>query len=216
MQCARTTIVNSRGFSIIEVLVVVGIMSVISLGLMTLISNQRSEIQAIDEKMAVQSIQVQLRNVLSSTPFCGCFIGAHTFNYSTLTWNTFPTSVASSYDSTCTPIGAAFLNVGSNVSPKLLTTSMSLQNVTETITGSGNFTANLTVEFDQNLLKRSLKPVSVPMYFTINMTDPIAARRLSSCFSVAPASAVDLSTLCGDIGGVYNAAVTPPCQPTYQ
>ena len=62
---------NSRGFSIVEVLVAIGIMSIIGLGMATMIANQNKEAGALDEKMALQSLQTQIMNVLSSPTFCG-------------------------------------------------------------------------------------------------------------------------------------------------
>lgn len=208
---------NSRGFSIVEVLVTLGIMSVITMGMMTLVTNQTTDIKAIDEKMALQGVQTQVSNVLSSPAFCGCFISgttARTFNYSAApkVWNTFPTSIASSYDGACAAVGAAFLTVGTALEARLMPTGMSLQNITETTAGSGNFSANLVLTFDQTLLTRSRKNLSVPMYFTLNMADPIAARRLGTCSSAA-AAPIDLPTLCNQINGAYNGTT---CEPTYQ
>ena len=207
--------VNSSGFSIVEVLVALGIMSIVTMGMMTLITNQTKDIQGIDEKMALQGVQTQVSNVLSSSAFCGCFIGTtRTFDYSASpkVWNTFPTSIASSYDGTCAAVGAAFLTVGTNLSPRLLPTGMSLQNINETTAGSGNFSANLILQFDQALLTNSRKSLSVPMYFSVNMADPVAARRLATCASAASAP-VNLPTLCTQMNGFYNGTT---CEPTYQ
>lgn len=210
--------ISKNGFSIIEVLVAIGIMSFVSIGIATLITNQSTNIQALDEKMAMQNIQTQVMNVLSSTTYCKCFIGAtRTFDYSgTQTWNSFPTSVAGAFDAACAPLGGAFLTVGTPYAPKLTPTGLTLQNITETVAGSGNFSANLQITFDQSLLTRSRKNLNVPMYFTLNMGDPASARHVNTCAAVAASAFIDLSTLCGDIGGVYNAAATPKCQPTYQ
>lgn len=210
------SLTNSRGFSIVEVLVALGIMSVVTLGMMTLITNQFTEIKGIDEKMALQGIQTQVSNVLSSPAFCGCFIGTtRTFDYSATpkVWNTFPTSIASSYDGACAALGVAFLTVGTALEARLMPTEMSMQNITETTAGSGNFSANLVLSFDQTLLTRSRKSLSLPMYFTVNMTDPIAARRLGTCSSVAAAAPINLPTLCTQMNGFYNGTT---CEPTYQ
>jgi len=206
---------KSSGFSIVEVLVALAIMSVVTMGMMTLITNQTTEIKGIDEKMALQGVQTQVSNVLSSPAFCGCFIGTtRTFDYSATpkVWNTFPTAISSSYDGTCAAVGAAFLTVGTPLDPKLLPTAMSMQNITETTAGSGNFSANLVIQFDQTLLTRSRKSLSIPMYFTVNMADPVAARRLGTCSSAA-AAPVDIPTLCTQMNGFYNGTT---CEPTYQ
>lgn len=206
---------KSSGFSIVEVLVALGIMAVVTMGMMTLITNQTTEIKGIDEKMALQAVQTQVSNVLSSPAFCGCFLGtSRTFDYqSTRVWSSPLTSIASSYETTCAPAGTAFLTVGTALGPKLLPTAMNLQNITETTANSGNFTADLVLQFDQTLLTRSRKSLSVPMYFSLNMVDPIAARRLGTCSSVAAAAPIDLATLCAQMNGFYNGTT---CEPTYQ
>ncbi len=214
---ATTRPLNSRGFSLIEVICVAGIMSILSLAIANMIVNQNRELKSIDEKMAQQNVQLLITNVLSSPTFCSCFMGTNTFNYTTSTWNTFPSSIGSSYDAACTSLGTPLLSVGSNIgNSNLLPSSMSMQNITETTAGSGNFTANLIVQLDSSLLVRSRKPITVPMYFKVNMAGVATARSLSSCASVSGSGTVDLATLCGQIGGVYNASATPPCQPTYQ
>ena len=164
-------------------------MSVATLGMATLVSNQMTAIKAIDEKMSLQGVQTQISNVLTSPAFCGCLIGANTFNYTTTAWNGFPTSISYSYDGTCTAVGGALLTVGSNIgNSNLKPTAMGMQNITETTAGSGNFSANLVLQFDSTLLTISRKPLSIPMYFKVNMADPVAARNLVSCGSSASGS----------------------------
>lgn len=175
---------NSRGLSIVEVLVSLGIMAFVTMGMMTLMSNQTKDIRSIDEKMSLQGVATQITNVMTSQEFCACFIGANTFNYTTTTWNGFPTSIASSYNGTCAGVGVPLLTVGSNIgSSSLRPISMALQNITETTVGSGNFSADLVLPFDSSLLVRARNPISIPMYFSVNMADPVAARTLMACGS---------------------------------
>jgi hypothetical protein len=190
-------------------------MSIISLGMATMIANQNKEVGALDEKMALQGVQTQIMNVLSSPTFCGCFIGTNTFNYTGTVWNAFPTSISSSYDGACAATGGAFLTVGTNMAAKMRPTAMNMQNITETTAGSGNFSANLVIQFDQTLLTRSRRSLSVPMYFKVNLLSGTpAARPLASCSSAASASPpIDLATLCGQMNGFYNGTT---CEPTYQ
>lgn len=209
---------NSRGFSIIEALVAMGLMAVLGLGMATLISNQYKEARALEEKMTLQGLQTQITNVLSSPTFCGCFMGATTFNYSATpkNWNApFPTSISSSYDGACAATGGALLAVGTNISAQLLPTAMIMQNITETTAGSGNFSANLDIQFDQTLLTRSRKSLTVPIYFSVNLiAGTPAARQLNSCASSnSGAAPIDLVTLCGQINGHFNGTT---CEPTYQ
>jgi prepilin-type N-terminal cleavage/methylation domain-containing protein len=210
-----------KGFSLIEILIVLGILGIISMGLMTMISNQSKEFKAADEKMSLQSTQLLITNVLSSSAFCTCFMGANTFNYTTKTWNGFPTSIGSAYDpaAACAPVVGTFplLTVGTPIgNSKLKPQSMVLDTITETTPGSGNFSANLSIEFDSLLLVRSRKKLAIPMYFTVKMSDPVGAKSLITCTS-ATSGALDFIALCAQMNGVYNGSTAPPsCQPAYQ
>ncbi len=211
----RNSLNNRNGFSIVEILVAVGIMSVIALGMATLITNQTMEIKGIDEKMALQSVQTRVANVLSSPAFCGCFLGtSRTFDYETArVWSSALTSIASSYDGACAAVGAAFLTVATPLDARLTPVGMSLQNIVETTASSGNFSANLVLQFDQTLLTKSRKSLSLPMYFSVNLLGGAAgARPLASCSSAA-AAPIDLPTLCNQMNGYYNGTT---CEPTYQ
>lgn len=210
------TIINNRnGFSLVEVLIALGIMAVVTMGMVTLITNQTIEIKGIDEKMALQGVQTQVANVLSSPAFCGCFLGtSRTFDYETTrVWSSALSSIASSYDGACAPVGSPFLTVSTPLDARLTPTGMSLQNIIETTAGSGNFSANLVLQFDQTTLTRARKSLSLPMYFTVNLLGGAAgARPLASCTSAA-AAPLDIPTLCAQMNGFYNGTT---CEPTYQ
>ncbi len=182
---------KNSGFSIVEILIALGIISVLALAMTTLITNQTSNLQAIDEKVALQGIRSQTLNMFSSSVFCGCFMGsARTFDYTTKVWNTFPNSIGSSYDAACAAVGSAYFAVGTPMSPRLVPTGMSMENITETVVSSGKFSANLILRFDQTLLSTTRKSLTLPINFTVNMADPIAARRFGTCSSSGAADPV--------------------------
>ncbi len=93
-----------------------------------------------------------------------------------------------------------------------------MKNVTETTTGSGTFSADLVISFDQAFLLSSRKPITIPMGFTVNTSDPgaPAAAPLVTCSSVS-SNTLDFPALCKQLNGFYNTANSPPtCDPTYQ
>lgn len=205
---------NKLGLSVVEVLVAFGLMSILAIATMNLILSQQKEVAGLEDKLALQGIQSHLMSVLSDGTFCKCFMGADTFNYTTRTWNGFPTSVAMSYDAGCTAIGGSFLTVGTKISTKIRPTSMTLQNIAETVANSGLFSANLTLEFDQTLLTKIRKNISIPVNFKIDLTAGTAsARPLHSCSSTSSTPTLDLPTLCNQINGFFNGTT---CEPTYQ
>lgn len=205
---------NKKGMSVVEVLVAFGLMAILAIATMNLILSQQKEVAGLEDKLALQGIQSHLMSVLSDGTFCKCFMGADTFNYTTSSWNGFPASIAMSYDASCTAVGGSFLTIGNKMSPKIRPTSMTLQNITETVASSGFFSANLVLAFDQTLLTKNRKNISIPVNFKIDLTTGVAsARPLHSCSSTSSTPTVDLPTLCNQINGFYNGTT---CEPTYQ
>lgn len=167
-------------------------MSIVAVGMMTMTSNMNRDFKAFDEKVEIQGLQLQVRNMLSSPGFCKCFMRGNTFNYSTKSWNDPINSMGAAYDgTTCDPLGTPMVNIGTRIgNSNLLPASMQIENITETVVGSGSFSANLNIKLDQSLLTRSRKDISVPIYFTIKMSgpEPDTARLLNSCGSEKNAS----------------------------
>lgn len=214
VSCFRVFTTNKKGTSVVEVLVAFGLMSILAIATMNLILSQQKEVAGLEDRLALQGIQSHLMSVLSDGTFCKCFMGLNTFNYTTNAWNGFPSSIGMSYDATCTSIGGSFLTVGNKISPKIRPTSMTLQNITETIASSGVFSANLVLAFDQSLLTKNRKNISIPLNFRIDLTTGTAsARPLHSCSSTSSTPTIDLPTLCNQINGFYNGST---CEPTYQ
>ena len=182
-----------------EALIACGIMGLIALGFATVMVNQAKEMQAIGEKLELQNLEANIKNLFSVTSYCDCFIGNNTFNYSSKTWNGFPTAVSSAYNNACGAIGPALFTVGHKIeSTQLRPVSMNFTAITEVIAGSGNFSANLDIQFDQTLMALSRHNLTVPVTFSVNMSDPVATRSLNSCSIVTPVAIAALpGSICG-------------------
>jgi type II secretory pathway pseudopilin PulG len=209
---------NRLGFSIVEVLVAVGIMGVLTLSILSLLNTQNRELRAIDEKMNLQSLQVAISASLSNPGFCSCFLGSQNFNYSAKTWDSLPTIMNSSFDTSCNPQGSPLLSVGVyHPGFRITPTAINVNGIVEVTANSGIFTANLSIQLDPTNLVRARKDLSFPFSFSVNMTDPPTARRLITCS--AGSSSLDMSSLCSALGGIYDPGAVPPtprCQITYQ
>jgi prepilin-type N-terminal cleavage/methylation domain-containing protein len=177
---------QNRGFSLVEILVALGAISIAMMALMTLIQSQNREMSALDEKMLLQGMQLRLASTLANPDACGCFLGSSTFNVPAATWNSVPSWVAATYDASCATVGLPLISVGTSFAPKLKPTGIEMKDVTETVVGSGRYSANLVVNFDQGLLTRSRKSISLPLFFKLDMVAGTpSARKPSYCSAAA-------------------------------
>jgi prepilin-type N-terminal cleavage/methylation domain-containing protein len=177
---------KNRGFSLVEILVALGAISIAMMALMTLIQSQNREMSALDEKMMLQGMQLRLASTLSNPDACGCFLGTSTFNVPSATWNSMPSWVGATYDASCATVGLPLISVGTSFAPKLKPTGIEMKDVTETVVGSGRYSANLVVNFDQGLLTRSRKSISLPLFFKLDTTTGTpSARKPSYCSAAA-------------------------------
>ena len=180
---------SKSGFSLTEILISLGILSAITLATLSLITNQNKELSSLDEKMAIQTLQIQISNLLQNPSFCGCFMGNHRFNSETKSWITFPTQMGNSYDNNCVIQGTPIISNGVRIgTSKLVPVNMRLENVTETLVNTGRYSSNFIISFNQGELTRIRKNISIPLSFQVNMTDRSTDRRLSECSSSSVSS----------------------------
>lgn len=184
---------SQSGFSLIEVLVVIGIMSIVAFSMMSMMSGMNKDFRAFDEKMGLQALQLQIQSALSNPDFCKCFFGNNTFNSSTESWNSFPnstTSISTAYSSACAALGPPLVNIGTRIgNSNMIPTELRLEDINPVVVGGtnpGGYSAKLEVVMDPNQLTRSRKNISVPINFYVNMSDPVSYRRILSCSPPVP------------------------------
>jgi prepilin-type N-terminal cleavage/methylation domain-containing protein len=74
---------KQRGFSLVEVLIAAGLLSIISYGLMSLITNATKQQKSIVAKDAMRELTGEIRNVLSDSIACTKTFGGNDFTIST-------------------------------------------------------------------------------------------------------------------------------------
>ncbi len=180
---------NKNGFSIIEILVALGIMSVIATGMATTFSQQQQEVRALGEKFDTQSLSHSVLTMIQSPASCRA-----NFIYGVV-----PTDISDATTSSpsahsidipelhvgLTPTTALIAKTGQSLPGKpvgrMVVLSIKIKDITKT--GVLNeYKGSLTIEFDPTSLARSLRPVSIDQIFTIITPDNAAI--VNNCGSI--------------------------------
>jgi prepilin-type N-terminal cleavage/methylation domain-containing protein len=166
--------IKSNGFSLIELIIATTIMSIVSLSIVTLITNQNREVKALTEKLTITDLQTQLQRTLNNVNYCNCLLRGKNFNTTAL--NISPAnqivSLPSGFSATppapalCTqepsdlipPVGRSVLNTNITVA------SVGLNNLQ--LISSNNYSADLQVEFGGTI--RTIQGLRSKIFFSVN------------------------------------------------
>jgi prepilin-type N-terminal cleavage/methylation domain-containing protein len=163
---------NKSAFSLTEVLVGVSIVSIIAFAVASLMQNQNKEMTAITEKMLINEVGNYTLKLLDNGNYCSCFLNGKKLDLTAKTWDSFPTEMPDSYTSGapgCVPSASSFLKVGQPLyGSKVVVAQMSMQNITEVVAGSGDFSGELVIDMDQTKMVRKIKSVSNKMLFHVD------------------------------------------------
>jgi prepilin-type N-terminal cleavage/methylation domain-containing protein len=179
---------TQNGFSLIELLIVMGIMSIAALGMMSMMDNQNKDFRFLAEKFEIRDTKSVLTGVLDENSFCGCFLNGKTFNTTTGLMNQAITSIPMNYTSpspTCTPSTLNIIPpVGSKLSASsnITVASLSLLPGTEVVPGSGKYSSGVEVTLGN--VSRSVRPITVPIFFKIDTAAGTPTTRpVTNCMS---------------------------------
>lgn len=176
------------GFSLIELMVVIGIMSIAVLGVMTMMDNQNKDFKFLAEKFEIRDTKSVLTGVIDENSFCGCLMNGKTLDTTTGLLSSGVTSVPISYTNPgCVastlkviPVVGSKLSASSNIE----VASITMLPATEVVSGSGKYSTQLEVKF--NNVSRSVRPMTVPLFFKIDTAaGSPSARPFSTCMSAA-------------------------------
>lgn len=163
----------SRGMSLIEVLITLGLMALVSMITLTLISTMNSEVRALSEKLVVRDLENFTSRIFSSGTACGCHLKGNRLGLTNLQWQTpFPTTLQSGFSDPvgCTPTGTPFLQVGvpqpnaKSVVPK----SVVLEDMQPMVGGTGQFTGKLKITMDAELLKVPVRRIELGLMVQVD------------------------------------------------
>lgn len=198
-----------KGMSLVEILVVVGLMTITMFAMMSFMSTQYKEAKALNESLARTELQRYLLTTLSDGAICTAELanpslftaGAlpYTLNTDDLAANSIElTSIHAAAVATA-PIVIqknAVVNVGSNAN--LEVSSILFKNFIST-GASDKYMADLQVSFTPSSMVRPLKPATLKVIVTAN-SGPSNARVINSCLL---ASKADAKQTCLDLGGQW-------------
>ncbi len=179
---------NSKGNSIIQVLVASAIMLTIALGLANMMVDQNKQAKAFGEKLLTYELQTQMQALFENSNYCNCAFKNKTFDMT----QTPPvivnahqfSSLSAGYSSpspTCTSVGGYFIPpIGENIPGSSLNTeSIGLEPLN--IVTPGVYKANFSVSFNNSI--RAMRPIKTSVQISINMTGGAgpSARPFLSC-----------------------------------
>jgi len=189
---------GNRGFSLIEATVAAAILMTVSLAIAAVIVNLNREVRSLDEKLVSRETETLVQRVTSNLPFCNCLFTGHQFDRTSNNWLSFPTSIPSSFAAACAPGPDSILSVGAPIgSSHLSPQSLSMVNITELTAGSGVYVGELSVDFDSTRLVRSVRPLRVPLTFSVSTTDPPNNAGFLACGNAAGSAILALSVPAG-------------------
>ena len=181
---------QSSGFSIVEVMVSFGIMSIGLLIFLTMIDTQNRLIESVSQKLTIRELQSELFSMTLNGGLCECLFRGHTLDTTALpiAWNTFPLSIPISFLQPPPPIPAPCVASGGNLVPPvgnaLTNSKIKVQALTMTniiALGGGAYSGSIAVNIDLTTSTLLLRPIMVPMRFTVNGLDPNNAKGLAAC-----------------------------------
>lgn len=181
---------NSKGNSLLQVIVASGLMMVIALGVTSLIHSQNREVQAISEKLFTKELETQIRAQFEDQNFCNCALRNKSFDLtasppSVIVADQF-TKLVSGFSTgptdapPCTPNSTDLVPA---VGLKLSGTNMTVGGIRLgplTLVSPGVYKADLIVSFANSI--RAIQHIKTNVQMNLNLSSGTpSSRPFSSC-----------------------------------
>lgn len=198
---SRALLLQNRGISIVEVLVVGGIMAIMMFAMMSVIQTQQVEVRSLQQKTEAVELKALLLKSFSDASVC-------TWQFQNKVVNVTP-------GASVTPLSVPALYQGLNAgSPALAIEGDKLPSSSYglrverislgsfTPTGIANeYQGTLEVSFQSGSMARSMKPVQIRQIVKTDPSDPPVAKKILSC---ASSSGTGLACVYGSLTGKTN------------
>ena len=173
------------GFSLIEVLVSIGVLAIVMTGTMSYMSNQQKETKALAENLDRQDLKYVMESLMSDGSICSFEIedslGDPIINASTL--KTAPPKFSLPQIHRSMTGTGTFIEAGKayNDNPNFKIASIELSNFQDVANNPDMFMADFVVNLDQAYLVRPLKPVRVSALLLSDSTTPTTSKKIIGC-----------------------------------
>jgi len=197
------TPVSQKGQSIIQVLIAIGLMSIVTAGFTMMISYQQRESKALTEKLAALDLQRTLSSTLTSGAVCRYILN----NPTVLTFNA--NAVSPTTPAVLTPstplyssvspgpvLGPVVATVGDRAS--VLSNSLFISSISLQITGApspmpapgpgATFSGHWRIDFDSTKTVRPIKSLSISTTLAVDTTTPGQSKVTGCMDTTAPPS----------------------------
>lgn len=200
---------NQAGFSIVEVLISVGIMAIVMLSMSSMMVAQNKSIQQMETKLAILDIERYMITALASSSVCSFALtdpAPKVFNSEFVGTATIPlTSIHSAADASSPNI----VSVGSPISTSSSVTvqAISVKDLQVLTTGPDDFRGYLEVSFN-NSQGFQYKPLRFLINIKTNAASPITAKKIASCNAADSSADSGINKTCpsGHVDEYYSIA----------
>lgn len=173
---------NQAGFSIVEVLISVGIMAIVMLSMSSMMVAQNKSIQQMETKLAILDIERYMITALASSSVCSFALtdpAPKVFNSEFVGTATIPLASIHSAADVSSP---NIVSVGSPISTSSSVTvqAISVKDLQVLTTGPDDFRGYLEVSFN-NSQGFQYKPLRFLINIKTNAASPITAKEIASC-----------------------------------
>ncbi len=205
---------NNLGLTIIEVLVAIGIMSIMLVGFSSMMFSQNKEVKAVGEILAIQDLQKTLSSAISDVDLCNYTLGI-TGASSTVVFDARQLPVSINFNgpiysgirivSGATPIlGPAIVQKGQAVSP--YSSSIVVDSIRLEIQAGSrdNYVGRWIVDFDKSKTVRAHKAAFATTLLKVDDTNPATAV-ISGCNGIVDSKLSDKNCPVGQVLSGFTA-----------
>lgn len=191
---------NTIGFTIIELMVALGIMSIMGFAFTAIIINSNREMKALEMKADSLSLKANVEGALSNLDTCSCLMNSYasSFDSDHLSMTASNISVIkSSCESSASTVAAENADV---VGTKLVVDKIKIENI-EYLGTAESYKGKLRISYQPSMLGiRPLRPITLDIRFKTQASSPSNAKKIVEC------------DFFGSSGGIANLNI-PSCPP---
>lgn len=179
---------HHNGFSLVEVLVTVGVISIMGLAMATMMSSLERQNKALGQKLESIELEQSLNRILVDNASCGCL-----FDYPAWTTGT-PEINLTHLKKGCSADNLLATDTSIYTNSQLKVETIKLKNITP-FAGSGTISGDVEIVLKNGV--NSMKPIRIPG-LRFSPDDITTPTKIAGCVGVAGAE-----TMCTGMGGTW-------------